>query len=76
MCIFMNKLVIPALLLGVVMVAGAFAFVPVGEAATVHDSISLETQAVGDAICSANLGSAGTHTANLGTGECEAVGEG
>ena len=32
----MNKLTIPALLLGVVMVAGAFAFMPVQEASTVH----------------------------------------
>ena len=32
----MNKLAIPALLLGVVMVAGAFAFMPVQEASTVH----------------------------------------
>ena len=32
----MNKLVIPSLLLGVVMIAGAFAFMPVQEASTVH----------------------------------------
>ena len=32
----MNKLTIPALLLGVVMIAGAFAFMPVQEASTVH----------------------------------------
>ena len=32
----MNKITIPALLLGVVMIAGAFAFMPVQEASTVH----------------------------------------
>ena len=32
----MNKIAIPALLLGVVMIAGAFAFMPVQEASTVH----------------------------------------
>ena len=32
----MNKLVIPSLLLGVVMIAGAFAFMPVQEASMVH----------------------------------------
>jgi len=32
----MNKLTLPALLLGVVMIAGAFAFMPVQEATTVH----------------------------------------
>jgi len=35
----MNKLAIPALLLGVVMIAGAFAFMPVQEASTVHTSV-------------------------------------
>ena len=39
----MNKLTIPALLLGVVMVAGAFAFMPVQEASTVHTSTGVET---------------------------------
>jgi hypothetical protein len=34
----MNKITIPALLLGVVMIAGAFAFMPVQEASTVHTS--------------------------------------
>jgi len=32
----MNKIAIPTLLLGVVMIAGAFAFMPVQEASTVH----------------------------------------
>ena len=35
----MNKLAIPSLLLGVIMVAGAFAFMPVQEASTVHTTI-------------------------------------
>ena len=35
----MNKIAIPALLLGVVMIAGAFAFMPVQEASTVHTTI-------------------------------------
>ena len=71
----MNKLVIPALLLGVVMVAGAFAFVPVGQAATVHDSLSDEAQALGDAICDLNEGGDvdGDSDANLATGVCDFV---
>jgi len=39
----MNKLAIPALLLGVVMIAGAFAFMPVQEASTVHLSAATST---------------------------------
>ena len=35
----MNKLAIPSLLLGVVMIAAAFAFMPVQEASTVHTTI-------------------------------------
>lgn len=35
----MNKLTIPALLLGVVMIAGIFAFMPVQEASTVHTTL-------------------------------------
>ena len=35
----MNILTIPALLLGVVMIAGAFAFMPVQEASTVHTQL-------------------------------------
>jgi len=35
----MNKITIPALLLGVVMIAGAFAFMPVQEASTVHATL-------------------------------------
>ena len=41
----MNKLTIPALLLGVVMIAGVFAFMPVQEASTVHlSTTTLEKQ--------------------------------
>jgi len=40
----MNKITIPALLLGVVMIAGAFAFMPVQEASTVHTSAATLTQ--------------------------------
>ena len=43
----MNKIAIPALLLGVVMIAGAFAFMPVQEASTVHTSTATtQSQAV------------------------------
>ena len=42
----MNKLAIPSLLLGVVMIAGAFAFMPVQQASTTHD---LVIASVGDA---------------------------
>ena len=35
----MNKITIPALLLGVVMVAGIFAFMPIQEASTVHTTV-------------------------------------
>ena len=70
----MNKLVIPALLLAVVMVAGAFAFVPVGQAATVHDSLTNEAQALGDAICSEDFdGNINSSDADLATGECISV---
>ena len=39
----MNKIAIPALLLGVVMIAGAFAILPVQEASTVHTTIQANT---------------------------------
>ena len=45
----MNKIAIPALLVATVMVAGAFAFMPVEQASTVHTSAattSLDTQLV------------------------------
>jgi len=35
----MNKLMIPAILVATVMVAGIFAFMPVQQASTVHDTI-------------------------------------
>lgn len=68
----MNKLVIPALLLGVVMVAGAFAFVPVGQAATVHDTLLTEAQDLGDAFCdwSDDTTANDSQTADLVTGLC------
>jgi len=43
----MNKLVIPALLLSVVMVAGAFAFAPIDQASTVHDTVSDDLDKLG-----------------------------
>jgi len=39
----MNKLMIPAILVATVMVAGAFAFMPVEQAATVHTTIQAST---------------------------------
>ena len=38
-----SKIMIPSLLLGVVMIAGAFAFMPVQEASTVHTTIQTNT---------------------------------
>ena len=35
----MHKLVIPGILLAVIMIAGGFAFIPVEEASTIHDSL-------------------------------------
>jgi len=42
----MNKVVIPALLTAVVMIAGIFAFMPVNEASTVHTTIFASTRAM------------------------------
>ena len=39
----MNKLTIPAILVATVMVAGIFAFMPVQQASTVHDTIIAST---------------------------------
>jgi len=39
----MNKLVIPTILLATVMVAGMFAFMPVEQASTVHDTVRSNT---------------------------------
>ena len=39
----MNKMTIPSLLLGIVMIAGIFAFMPVYEASTVHTTIQSTT---------------------------------
>jgi len=43
----MNKIAIPALLVATIMVAGAFAFMPVQQASTVHDSITDAVNGVG-----------------------------
>lgn len=43
----MSKLTIPAILVATIMVAGIFAFMPVEQASTVHDSISAATVGVG-----------------------------
>jgi len=68
----MNKLIIPAILLATVMVAGTFAFVPVGQAATVHDTLSTEAQELGDAFCDweDDLTDNNSQNANLATGDC------
>ena len=42
----MNKLTIPAILVATVMVAGAFAFMPVEQASTVHTTIAGTIQAI------------------------------
>jgi len=43
----MNKLVIPAILVATVMVAGIFAFIPVEQAVTVHDTLVADLQGDG-----------------------------
>ena len=40
----MNKLAIPAILVATVMVAGIFAFIPVEQASTVHDTITADLE--------------------------------
>ena len=51
----MNKLTIPSLLLGVVMIAGAFAFMPVQEASTVHTTGIIQgTSSVTEAVTTDN----------------------
>jgi len=40
----MNKLTIPAILVATVMVAGIFAFIPVEQASTVHDTITADLE--------------------------------
>ena len=47
----MNSKLIPALLIAVVMVAGAFAFVPIDQASTVHNTVSDDLDALGDLVC-------------------------
>jgi len=46
-----NSKLIPALLIAVVMIAGAFAFAPVDQASTVHTTISDDLDALGDVLC-------------------------
>jgi hypothetical protein len=62
----MNKITIPALLLGVVMIAGAFAFMPVQEASTVHTGAT--TTLAADAITAAKIADDAIIAANLATG--------
>ena len=62
----MNKITIPALLLGVVMIAGAFAFMPVQEASTVHTTSATTLGA--DAITAAKIADDAIIAANLATG--------
>ena len=59
----------------VILIAGIFAFVPVEQATTVHDSLLDEVQAIGDAICDQdeNLTADGSAVANLATGVCDIV---
>ena len=42
---------IPALLIAVVMIAGAFAFAPIDQASTVHTTVSDDLDALGDVLC-------------------------
>ena len=69
----MNKITIPALLLGVVMIAGAFAFMPVQEASTVHTTASGAATQI-KTITSASVAGAvlegGTSTTLTCNGEC------
>ena len=46
-----NKLIIPALLIAAVMVAGLFAFAPVEQASTVHDTVSGDLDDLGQLLC-------------------------
>jgi len=47
----MNSKLIPALLIAVVMVAGAFAFVPIDQASTVHNTVSDDLDGLGNLVC-------------------------
>ena len=47
----LNNKLIPALLIAVVMVAGAFAFAPIDQASTVHTTISDDLDALADVLC-------------------------
>ena len=47
----MNKYIIPAILGAVVMMAFAFAAMPVQQAQTIHTSIGNQIQALGNALC-------------------------
>jgi len=60
----MNKITIPALLLGVVMIAGAFAFMPVQEASTVHTGAT--TTLAADAITAAKIADASITADQIG----------
>jgi len=67
----MNKLTIPAILVATVMVAGIFAFIPVEQASTVHETIQdsqLQIKTTTDTVAITDGGAttAGTVTINLG----------
>ena len=47
----LNSKIIPALLIAVVMVAGAFAFTPIDQASTVHTTVSSDLDALGSVLC-------------------------
>lgn len=47
----LNSKLIPALLIAVVMVAGAFAFAPIDQASTVHTTVSDDLDDLGNVLC-------------------------
>ena len=68
----MNKLAIPVALIAVIMVAGIFAFSPVEQASTVHDTITDSNDNIADLLCGETL-----LGASDGAGDCTTpVGEG
>jgi len=65
----LNKLVIPAILVATVMVAGIFAFSPVQSASTVHGTISDDYDTLLNVICDEVDTSLGSYNADEGS--CE-----
>jgi len=51
-----KSFVIPSILVGIVLVAGIFAFIPVQQSTAVHDSITDELDSLADAFCGEILG--------------------